>query len=400
MDEFDRSLWGPLADRYSSSRPRRMLSLDGGGIRGLIAAQALVQLESLLAAHYGKSDLRLCDFFDYVGGTSTGAIMAAAIARGMPAADILEFYRTFGEQAFTKRSIFSRWRSLYVDGALERKLKEVYGEETTLRPGHLKTLLLVVTRNKSTDSAWPISSNPAAVFNNPGSHPAFPADQPSNLDFPLFQIVRASTAAPVYFPPEVVKVGNGDERYVFVDGGTTPYNNPAFLMYRMATEPAYRLNWTPGEKNLLIVSFGTGIAPVLGSSAEDPETNLAEAAINTLSALMAQSQVDQDVNCRTVGRCNFGEDLDLELGDLIPRGPDNERTSLKTDLGRKFLYLRYNAQLTPEWLASHGLADVDPKAVSKLDSIAGMQDLERIGHKVGEMIRLDDFGSFVSDVGD
>src|SRR6185295_17341799 len=131
------------------------------------------------------------------------------------------------------------------------------------------------------DSAWPISSNPAAKYNDR-------ARPDCNLNIPLWKLVRASTAAPVFFPPEVVSWDPDDpaKSFVFVDGGTTAYNNPAFLLFRMATQPAYRLGWETGEKRLLVVSVGTGSAPVLGDSAEDSSTNLVEAALNTLSALM------------------------------------------------------------------------------------------------------------------
>jgi hypothetical protein len=391
MADLNPDRWRHLTDRYSSDKPRKILALDGGGIRGLMTARALVKLESLLQQRManGDSNYLLSDYFDYVGGTSTGAIIAAAIARGMPTGELLDFYKDFGEEAFTKRSIFSRWKSLYEDGKLERKLQDVFGKDTSLFPDELKTLLLVVTRNKTTDSAWPISSNPDALFNDPGSPTC-------NLKIPLYQIVRASTAAPVYFPPEVVQVDERGEKYVFVDGGTTPYNNPAFLMYRMSTEPAYRLNWPSGEDKLLVVSFGTGSAPVLGNDAEDPETNLASAAVNTLSAVMAQAQVDQDMNCRTIGRCNHGDKLDLEVGDLIPRDEHDNPVPLSQDLGRRFLYLRYDTELTQEGLEKLGLGDIDPKLVSKLDSTDGMADLERIGEAVGAQIDLDSFGSFVN----
>jgi len=381
--------WGHLAERYQTKQPRRMLALDGGGIRGLMTARLLVRLEQLLADGRGGADFRLCHYFDYIGGTSTGAIIAAALARGMSAADLLDFYLDFGRQAFTKRNLFARWKSLYENGELAQKLQEVFGKQTTLEPEHLQSLLLVVTRNTTTDSAWPISSNPAAMFNDPTASNC-------NLKIPLWQLVRASTAAPVYFPPEVIKVdpGNPEQDFVFVDGGTTPYNNPAFLMYRMATSPAYNLGWDSGENNLLIVSLGTGSAPKIGTDAEDPEQNLAAAAAHTLSALMNQAQVDQDVNCRTVGRCNHGPLLDLEIGDLIPRDPNNQPTPLEQDLGRDFLYLRYEAELTRAGLDKLGLTDVDPDEVSKLDSTDGMDDLLRIGEKLSEQIRLEDFGSF------
>ena len=67
----------------------------------------------------------------------------------------------------------------------------------------------------------------------------------------------------------------------------------------------------------------------------------------------------------------------------------------ETDLGRKFLYLRYNAELTEEGLKKLGLGDIEPKEVSKLDSTDGMPDLQRIGKALAKQINLDDFGSFV-----
>lgn len=394
--------WDHLAARYQGKRPRRMLALDGGGIRGLMTATVLVHLEKLLAEHYEKQagikpgSFRLCQFFDYVAGTSTGAIIAAAIARGLSAQQILEFYRDFGRTAFTKRQWYNRWKSLYGDGPLAAKLKEVYSEQATLEPQHLKTLLLVVTRNATTDSAWPITSNPDAKYNA--------ATRPDcNHKIRLWQLVRASTAAPVYFPPEVIQWDpvDANKSFVFVDGGTTAYNNPAFCLARMAMEPAYKLNWDRGESNLLVVSLGTGLAPTLGNAADDPESNLAANAVNALSALSSQASFDQDINCRTVGRCTFGHPLDREVWDLVPReDPGNVNSNvipLTKDLGRAFLYARYNAILAGQELAALGLPKVDPKAVSKLDSIDAMDQLEQIGTEVGKQIQLEHFGSFVNE---
>jgi predicted acylesterase/phospholipase RssA len=113
-------------------------------------------------------------------------------------------------------------------------------------------MLLVVTKNVTTDSAWPISSNPDAHYNAP-------ARRDCNLRIPLWQLVRASTAAPAFFPPEILQWDRDDpsKTFVFADGGVTPHNNPAFLLYRMATEPAYWLGWATGEDRLLLVSIGT-----------------------------------------------------------------------------------------------------------------------------------------------
>ena len=381
--------WNHLAARYQQPGPRKILALDGGGIRGLMTARALLRLEEILAEGRGGDNFRLCQYFDYIGGTSTGAIMAAALATGMSVSELLDFYQDFGQQAFTKRNLFQRWKSLYENGELEKKLKQVFGDHTDLSPENLQTLLLVVTRNKTTDSAWPISSNPSALFNNPASSNC-------NLRIPLWQIVRASTAAPVYFPPEVIRVdpAHPEQDFVFVDGGTTPYNNPAFLMYRMATHPAYHLGWDTGEDKLLVVSMGTGSAPVAGTESEDPEQNLASSAANTLSAVMNQAQVDQDMNCRTVGRCTYGPWLDLEVEDLVPSDERGEKLPLEQNLGRQFLYVRYDVELSRKGLDDLGLPDVVPELVSKLDSTEGMGDLLRIGEKLAGRISKEHLGPF------
>lgn len=382
--------WGPLEARYSQPRPRRMLALDGGGIRGVISLQILQRLEELLGQHYetGK-DFRLCHFFDYIGGTSTGAIIAAALARGLSVAEVLSFYEEFGSQIFTRRH-WGAWNSLYKNGPLEQRLKAVYSQEATLEPQYLKTLLLVVMRNATTDSLWPLNSNPFARYNDRNR-----AD--CNLQIPLWRVVRASTAAPVYFPPEVIEWerGNPQKAFVFVDGGTTSCNNPAFLMVRQATEPRYKLGWERGERKLLVVSVGTGENPVLGNYSDDPESNLAAAAQNTLLSLMSQAAYDQDVNCRTIGRCTAGDELDREIGDLIPLDDKGNRVPVSEDLGRAFLYARYNAPLSNAWLVKNGLGHIDEKAVRGLDAVEAMPKLKAVGQKVASLVDLNHLGDFI-----
>ncbi len=393
--------WGGLGNRYRDSAPRKILALDGGGIRGLITLQVLAKLEAEIGKYSRNgARFRLCQFFDYIGGTSTGAIIAAALAIGMSVQEVMQFYDEFGREAFTKRRWYERWKSLYGGGNLQQKLMEVYGSKTDLVPEmpgdtpdpdrkHLKTLLLVVTKNSTTDSAWPLSSNPSAKYNAASRRDC-------NLRIPLWQLVRASTAAPVYFPPEVIKWDPHDDAkdFVFVDGGTTSYNCPAFLMYRMATEPAYHLGWAQGENQLLVVSIGTGFAPVAGSVADDPETNAVSAAVGTLQGLMSQALFDQDVNCRTVGRCSFGDKLDREVDDLIPRENGNP-VPLSRDLGKAFLYTRYNVELTDKGLAALGVTGIDARKVNALDSTDHMNDLVKIGEALAKKVSIEQLGSFV-----
>jgi len=389
------SLWGPLENRYKTKRPRKLLALDGGGIRGVLTLQVLIRIEEMLREHSGQGDdFRLCNFFDYIGGTSTGAIIAAGLARGMSAQELADFYMKAGPAMFDKSFILFRLRHLYESQPLIKELQKTFGENTNLFPEHLKCLLLIVTRNVSTDSPWPISSNPDARYN-------FPDRPDCNLCIPLWQLVRASTAAPIYFAPEVLQWDPNDpsKTFVFEDGGLTPYNNPSFLLARMATTKQYNLDWDADENNLLVMSVGTGSAPKVDaevySSGKSAFTNLA----NFPAALMYGAQVDQDINCRTMGRCVYGAPIDRELGDLIPRDAGGKVIPTAVDQGRRFLYARYNAELTSKWLKDHDLGEIDPAQVAQLDSVEHIHDLVRVGQAVAEDVKiehfsLDRFGQF------
>jgi predicted acylesterase/phospholipase RssA len=385
------TLWGPLADRYEDVRPRKMLALDGGGIRGIITLEILIEIERLLAEATGEGKrFRLCNFFDYIAGTSTGAIIAAGLARGMTARTILDFYVRTGAVMFARTFLMRRLKHLYRAEPLARELKAVLGARTTLFPQHLRCLLLVVTHNVTTDSPWPISSNPLAKYNDP----ALPD---CNLVIPLWQLVRASTAAPVYFPPEVVQWDPTDpeKTFVFVDGGVTPYNNPAFLLFRMATQAPFRLNWKTGERDLLLMSVGTGSAPQLDADVASPGQNHISTLVSLPGALMYGASMDQDINARMIGRCVFGAPIDSELGDLIPRDPAGQPIPLSHDLGRAFLYARYNADLSSQGLSALGLSDINPQRVGQLDATDSIPALQQIGGKVAEQVRLEHFGSFL-----
>jgi predicted acylesterase/phospholipase RssA len=368
-------LWGDLADRYRTPGPRRMLALDGGGIRGVLTLSILKAIETQLGV------ARLSDYFDYIAGTSTGAIIASGLAIGKSVDELIDFYRKTGTAMFEKTRYLERLNSLYRNGPLEQQLKSVFGETTDLRPRpatdrseapRLKTLLMVVTRNVTTDSPWPISSNPEARYN-------LTTRKDCNLCIPLWQLVRASTAAPIYFPPEVIQVHPTDpsKAFVFVDGGVTPYNNPAFVRYRFATQQAYRLNWATGERHLQLVSVGTGAGATDGATADAPESNMLTTGMSVPTALMYGSLVDQDVNCRTIGRCSYGDLIDRELLDMVPReGPDEgtlkERLArrpvpLDVDMGRQFLYTRYNVDLSQDGLAALKFGHIDSAVARKMD---------------------------------
>lgn len=368
-----------LTERIATPGPKKILTLDGGGIRGMMTVEILAGVEKILRDKQKNDKLVLADWFDFFAGTSTGAIIATCLALGMSTDEIRSFYLASGEEMFDKASIFSRYtHNKYEDEKLAEKLREVFGADTTLGSGKLKTLLMMVMRNVSTDSPWPVSNNPHAKYNQPGR-----AD--CNLKLPLWQLVRASTAAPVYFPPEVVRVGS--HQFVFVDGGITTYNNPSFQAFLMATVEPYKLNWPAGEDKLLIVSIGTGTSPDANKDLKPDEMNIIYNASSIPSALMYAALNEQDFLCRTFGNCLAGDPLDREVGDMLGKqGPVTPKL---------FTYLRYNAELSREGLDALGLAEIVPEDVQKLDSVEHIGELQRVGRAVVEKkVRAEHFAAF------
>jgi uncharacterized protein len=291
--------------------------------------------------------------------------------------EIRDFYLESGPEMFDKASLLRRFRHRYGDAKLVAKLKEVFGAGTTLGSDELQTLLIMVTRNATTDSPWPISNNPYAKYND-RSRPD------CNLNLPLWQLVRASTAAPVYFPPEVVRVGLQD--FVFVDGGITTYNNPAFLAFLMATVHGYWVNRTPeitwpaatGADRLLVVSVGTGAAADANADLAPDQMNLLFNAGRVPSALMYAALTEQDVLCRVFGDCLIGDVIDSELLDLVGaagRGPVEPKL---------FTYVRYTADLSRNGLNALGLHRIRPEEVQKLDSVDVIPQMQDVGRAVAE----------------
>jgi patatin-like phospholipase/acyl hydrolase len=368
-----------VQDKLAKTGPRKLLALDGGGIRGLITIEILFKIESMLRDACKKPDLVLADYFDYVAGTSTGAIIASCISLGMSMEELRRFYEESGAQMFEKAMLLDRLKYTYEDEPLAKKLRDTIGKLTgdphaSLGHSKIRTLLMMVLRNATTDSPWPISNNPDAKYNCPKDRPG------CNLNLPLWKLIRASAAAPVYFPPEAVTI-NG-KVYIFVDGGITMYNNPSFQLFLMCTLEPYRLRWCTGEDKMLLVSVGTGTAAQANANLQADKMNLLYNAKSIPSALMAAALHEQDLLCRTFGRCVAGAEIDREVGTLL----EDDKRGFRGPLASKlFRYVRYNADLTREGLDKLGLKGVEPSHVQELDSIAHMQDLQKVGAAVANL---------------
>jgi len=348
---------------------KKLLALDGGGIRGVITLEVLDSIERIVRAKVGRPDAVLSDYFDYMAGTSTGAIIASCLALGKTVEEVRSFYVESGPDMFTRAGILRRFHYKFEQEKLTARLHRVLGEHTTLGSENRQTLLMLVMRNATTDSPWPVSNNPAAAFNQR-------TQENCNLQLPLWQLVRASTAAPTYFPPETVKIGS--DEFLFEDGAVTMYNNPAFQLFVMATAEAYNLSWPVGEEKLLLVSVGTGLCPHADAQLRAGEMNLLYNAGSIPAALMYAAQVQQDSLCRMFADVRAGCELDREIGDVRDKGIPATN--------KMFTYMRYNAELTEQGLADLGIGDIRPKDVQPLDSTDHIADMQRVGRAVAERI--------------
>ncbi len=304
---------------------KRILAIDGGGIRGVLALEILREIEAGVRRRHGVA---LHEYFDLIAGTSTGAIIATALSWGMNVQQIATIFRERASDFFAPnvwhRRHMSRFRNDRMDTFLRETLVEADGSPATLGTSRLKTLLMVVMRNASTGSSWPICNNPAAMYNDRSLPDC-------NLNIPLWQIVRASTAAPTYFQPE--KLDLGPQQFHFIDGAVSPYNNPALIAFLFATLPEYRIGFPTGADHLLMVSVGTGMARKYPMPMGVEQMHLLDQVKFSFNLLIDSVTAHEDLLCRLWGRCLVGDALDSEIGDL------KQSTLIPNKL---FTYLRYN----------------------------------------------------------
>jgi hypothetical protein len=344
-------------------------------VRGVVALEILARVEQVLRDETGDPDLVLGDWFDYVGGTSTGAIIAGGVAIGLPVRRIQQLYRENMRAIFTRAGIFDLVRARYDEAGIEAVLRREFGEERTLGSPDLRCLLLLGLRNTSTGSPWPVSSNPAGHFNlGPGS----------NLELPLWQLVRASSAAPTFFVPEELDVGG--QTFVFSDGAVTTLNNPALQLVLMATLPAYHLGWPTGRDELLLVSVGTGATERAQADLRAEDLNLLSYATQVPAALIHSAAVQNDYLCRVLGECRYGPLLDTELGDLVGGAgllPDP-----------LFSYVRYDAETHPASLEALGVAHLSPESLDRIDGVDFLAEMCEFGQAISTLVDPAHFAGF------
>ncbi|WP_444921323.1 patatin-like phospholipase family protein [Microbulbifer sp. CnH-101-G] len=227
----------------------RILSIDGGGIRGILPGEILVALENKLKVESGNSDARIGDFFDLIAGTSTGAILGAAYIcpnkEGRPkftAQEAVDIYLKEGGKVFDTGiwPYLDKWRFLrgekYSTHELEKVLKKHFGNT------RLSKLL-----KPSCFISYDIRKREQIIFRQ---HCAIVR----NEDFLVRDLLRGSTAAPTYFEPaRIYSLPPLNEKHILVDGGMVA-SDPALCAY----SEAIKFSGVGGIKDMIIVSLGTG----------------------------------------------------------------------------------------------------------------------------------------------
>ncbi|MEB3357902.1 MAG: patatin-like phospholipase family protein [Synechococcales bacterium] len=366
------------------NRPKRLLSLDGGGIRGIIAAEVLIRMEDLLRAH-NPNWTCLADYFDFIGGTSTGSILAAALAKGMSARQVRDFYIESGSSIFRKRwNMVQRFWSTYSPQALEAKLQEEF-QDTELGSEKLKTLLLIVAKNATTGETWFFVNNPKGRYYK------------NDKALKLRDLIRASSAAPTFFPPHPILTVSG--KYEFIDGGMSMFNNPSFQLFLEATKPEYNVGWETGADKVLLISVGTGS----GNPAVEPvgrvgRFNMVDWARYAASTLMDDANLQQNA---IINLISYQPRSQTDEKDAVESLVNPMRHVELTATNQLLTYHRYTVALTPKRLQSlrlgnTTLGDIDANAVSRMDNVEEIANFRRIGQAIAhEQVDAADFAGFL-----
>lgn len=232
------------------TRKFKILSIDGGGTRGLIPAKLLMELERELQKT--EPDKKLYEHFDLICGTSTGAILAIAVALGIPASDLVKFYRDHSKTIFPKwylkvipRKVRILASSIYSNKPLEKILEKIFtdanGGKTPLL-NDLKTNVCIPAFNGNDGQINVLKTK---------HHKEYLRD----YKLPAHQVALSSASAPVYFPPHSFSYSNefgAGKNVNMIDGGIFA-NNPSLIGLLEATE---KLGLSFSEISLL--SLGTG----------------------------------------------------------------------------------------------------------------------------------------------
>jgi uncharacterized protein len=380
-----------LQDHLIANGPKRILALDGGGIRGALTLGYLQQIEDILRKqHDNDPAFRLCDYFDLIGGTSTGSIIASCLAIGMKVSEIRDSYFDLGGKLFAKKY---KWynifqvddiiKAAYDSRPLETELQKVFGDIKLGDTERIKTGLCIVAKRADTNSVWP-------MINHPGGKYYGSADG-NNKDILLWKAVRASSAAPSYFLPQMIDVGGGLPEAAFVDGGVSMANNPSLQLLMVATLNGFPFRWNWGRDNMLMVSVGTGMSKWSKIPKDVMKSHLLTWASNIPDMFMQDASWQNQMVMQWLSYSPTLWEIDGEVGSLAK---DLIAGKKESDSGY-LTYLRYNM-----WLDNAHLEPLmgKPYSQKQVDGLVEMSNAESrfelydIGNKAAQKeVKADHF---------
>lgn len=359
-----------IAKRLHEKCRKRILALDGGGVRGLVTIGFLEEIEALLRKRYNDDEYVLADYFDLIGGTSVGSMLATMLALGWPMEKVRAKFSEACPKIFGKRAFLGVSQGLFVSKfnphQLDKHLDDILGD-MTLDSDALKTGLAIVTKRVDKSSTWVFFNNPShAYWQDKKVAGTGQTKTIGNGNFKVADLIRASTAAPTYFQPHRIKIHeptpDSDGQFLFVDGGLSPHNDPSLLLYMMAGMRGYRLGgvetvsdrdgkpkkrgvqWKLGSENLHMVSVGCG-----SFRAEARLSRMTPSILfggRALRSLISDSQSKTLKMMQWLSSPNRPWPINSEVGDLA-----EDDLGLHVGAGEAMLsFARYDVRLEKEWL--------------------------------------------------
>lgn len=237
------NIWGVLGEQ-NPFMTFKILTLDGGGMRGVLSAQLLTHIEAVLFQQTGR---RLHEYFDLIAGTSTGAILASGLAVGKSAEQLVQLYLKQGRRIFPYTGLGSyfspkRWGLIVQHGlsapkfshdGLRQVLREQFGQRRLDELSDRGPKLLIPTYDTTT--RHPL------IFKS--------WEQTPHAHTRLWEVVLCSASAPTFFPSYPLQIRG--QTHSVVDGGVAA-NNPASCAIAAALKLGYPL------KEIRLLSIGTG----------------------------------------------------------------------------------------------------------------------------------------------
>ena len=402
-----------------SKGPKRILSLDGGGVRGAISVAFLKRIEQLLDERMGR-EVRLGDWFDLIGGTSTGSIIAGALALGKRVDEVKDFYLERAPKAFATRWSIPYLESKFDARALRLEIDDIV-KKTTLESDDLITGLCIIAKRIDSGSPWILANNPLSKFWDASSKGIL-----ANKDYTLSALVRASTAAPTFFDPEIIAITKASSHEpvkeiekrleelplasrvwarlltsslmtrlraiygmvsdkgpkkgthgLFIDGGVSPYNNPGMALLMLVTLQQFGICWDLGANNLSIISVGTGWFRTKLSFNELGFAGPLKLAVQAMLSAIGDAQNLALIQLQWLGQTSQPWEINSEIEGVEGNPPPG---------GEWFRFQRYDVSLELEKLRHFGLhyQEADAIRLQQMDSLGIIKELYDIGYQAAK----------------